>query len=401
MVFSLAGVAWLSPLSAQEETPEIASVEEVSNGASFVLAKAMYGTKLDSFAAAAGDTPEAAAAPIVQKLAEQGIAVEIKMVGGTKTKPVVLTTAVNMESCTCMEAITEIGRAAACEFQVLDKAIRFLYNGDRRVKRSYVLERDFIFSELKNFTRKGTNFEISGSTLGVSFPEGCSMTYSTSGNRLTVDHYPQQHPLICKILKEKYWAWQSTQSGGKKKTSDTEAVMEKLSVVCLPPIKESKECSAREAVELLNVAVAESGIKIVLHKDVSPKQRMSLDKSTIVNGGSADAVLTDISAAIGANYKVKKNKVTIRPFADGEKTRRYRISAQKFSELMGRDVSSEEELKNALHELGISTPAGTSVKWGEKNKVLIVKSNDVSILRAFDSLMKQQGIDEVGKKKKK
>ena len=82
--------------------------------------------------------------------------------------------------------------------------------------------------------------------------------------------------------------------------------------------------------------------------------------------------------------------------------RRYRISAQKFSELMGgRDVSSEDELKKALRELGIPTPAGTSVKWGEKKKVLILKSDDVSILRAFDSLMKEQGVEAIGKKKKK
>lgn len=402
-LFSLAGVACLPLLHAQEEAAGVPSVAEASEGAAFILTKAMYGNRLDSFAAAVGDTPESAAAPIVKKLAEQGIAVEMKMVGGTKAKPVVLGNAVNVESCTCMEAITEIARAAACEFHVLDKTIRFLYNGDCRVKRSYVFEREFIFSEMKDNTRTGSYLELSGSNLGLAFPAGCSMKYSISGNHLTVDHYPQEHAQIRKLLKEKYWAWRDAQSKGKKKnTSDTEVVMEKLSVIYMPPIKEAKECTVREAVDLLNVAVAERGIKMVLHKDVSPKQRMQLDKSAIVNGGDADRVLTDICAAIGADYKAKKNKVTIRPLSEGEKMRRYRISAQKFSELMGgRDVSSEEELKKALHELGIPTPAGTSVKWGEKKKVLILKSDDVSILRAFDSLMKEQGVEAIGKKKKK
>ncbi|MBQ2814227.1 MAG: hypothetical protein IJE66_04380 [Akkermansia sp.] len=400
LLFALYGVSCLPPLSAQEE--QVTESAALNDKEAFVLAKALYTTTLDSFTASAGAAPVDAAAPIVSKMAELGITMEIKMVGGTKAKPVVLTSDVSLGTCKCIEALDRLGIAAGCEFQVLNKAVRFLYNGDRTVRTVYKFEQKFIFTELKNHTRKGSNLEIDGSILGLPFPEGCSMKYSIPSGNLTVEHHPQQHPHIRKILKEKYWAWQDTQSGDKKKNmSDDERAMNKLSVAFMPPIMESTECSVREAVELLNAVIAASGIKLVLHKDIDSNKRVQLDQSAIKNGGYANSALLSICDSLGTNYKVKKNKITIRLFADGERTRRYRISAQKFSELMGRDVSSEEELIKALHDLGIGTPAGTSVKWGEKKKLLILKSDRVSILKNMDDVMREQGIPFNEKKKKK
>ena len=399
MLFALYSVPCLPPLSAQEE--QVTEGAELNDKEAFVLAKALYTTTLDSFTASAGAAPVDAAAPIVSKMAELGITMEIKMVGGTKAKPVVLTSDVSLGTCKCIEALDRLGIAADCEFQVLNKAVRFLYNGDRTVRTVYKFEQKFIFTELKNHTRKGSNLEIDGSILGLPFPEGCSMKYSIPSGNLTVEHHPQQHPHIRKILKEKYWAWQNTQSEDKMKNmSDDERAMNKLSVAFMPPIMESTECSVREAVELLNAVIAASGMKLVLHKDIDSNKRIQLDQSAIKNGGYANSALLSICDSLGTNYKVKKNKITIRLFADGERTRRYRISAQKFSELMRRDVSSEEELIKALHDLGIGTPAGTSVRWGEKKKLLILKSDRVSILKNMDDVMRELGIPLNEKKKK-
>lgn len=398
MLFALYGLSSWTPLTAQEA--QVTESAGQNDKEAFTLSKALYVTMLDSFTASAGAAPGDAAAPIVSKMKELGIDLEIKMVGGSKAKPVVLTSDVSLGSCKCIEALERLGIAAGCEFHVLNKAVLFFYNGDRTVRTSYNFEPKFIHSELKNYTRNGMYFEIDGSVLGLPFPEGCSMKYSISGNRLTVEHYPQQHPHIRKILMEKYWAWQSAQAGAMKNLSADGMAMNKLSLVHMPPIKESTECSAREAVEFLNAVIAVSGIKVVLHKDIDSNKRVQLNQSAIINGGYADSALLSICDSLGTNYKAKKNKITIRSFANGERTRRYRISAQKFSELMGRDVSSEEELIKALHDLGIGTPAGTSVKWDEKKKLLILKSDRVSILRNMDEVMRDQGILTNEKKKK-
>ncbi len=336
-----------------------------------LLLKALYTSKLETFSASKGITPEEAAKPIVSKMAEQGIAMKIKMVGGLKEKPVVLTKEISLISCSCLEAIEQICLASGCEYDLIDKTVRFMYF-NRKIRSSFKVEHDFAVSGKSGlaYNKQTRHWEYDGTSFG-DFPEGCSMSYSIPNELITVWHHPLMIARIKKTLKENYWAWQKTQHKDQK-VSAKETLENKLSVMPIPPMRElfEKECSVRVFIDFLNVIVAESGIKIVLHKELNSEQRFCLQSST---GGYADEVLSKMCTAINASYKARKDTITICPNAGnllpGSMIKKIYKDVEE-----GFFYNSEGKFspKESLQRMGVPFNEGASVTYNDKKKNLTV-----------------------------